>query len=73
MVFVLLVTCLGSSLLGTARELLHDPTSVFALLADSLPMASHFYLDYIVYQWLTHAMGVLKQETKDHEKVEVSR
>jgi len=54
-VFVILVTAVGGSLLETTKELLENPFSVFSLLAQTLPTATHFYLNYIPLQWATHA------------------
>jgi len=59
-VFVLLVTAIGSSLLDTLEELAEDPTSIVYLLASTLPLASHFYLNYLPLQWVTHAQNMLR-------------
>jgi ABC-type multidrug transport system fused ATPase/permease subunit len=59
-IFVLLVTAVGSSLLDTLEELAEDPTSVFALLASTLPLATHFYLNYLPLQWVTHAQNLMR-------------
>ncbi|CAE7721228.1 RSN1, partial [Symbiodinium pilosum] len=37
-----------------------NPTSIFPLLASSLPTATHFYLNYIPVQWGTHYMNMLR-------------
>jgi hypothetical protein len=55
-IFVLLVTAVGSSLLKTVDELIKDPTSIFHLLADTMPTATHFYLNLYPTQWATHSM-----------------
>lgn len=49
-VFVLLVTCIGGSLSKTAVLIAKKPSMVFLLLADNLPTASHFYLNYFPIQ-----------------------
>merc|ERR1719454_1633221 len=59
-VFVLLVTAIGSSLLATLQEVAEDPTSIIYLLASTLPLASHFYLNYLPLQWVTHAQNMLR-------------
>lgn len=59
-IFVLLVTAIGSSLLDTLEELAEDPTSIVYLLASTLPLASHFYLNYLPLQWVTHAQNMLR-------------
>lgn len=56
-IFVLLVTAVGSSLVATVDQLIEDPLSVFKLLADSMPCATHFYLNLYPVQWATHAMA----------------
>merc|ERR1719401_3251809 len=59
-VVVLLVTAVGSSLLDTLQQLAEDPGSIFALLADTLPLATHFYLNYLPLQWVTHAQNMMR-------------
>merc|ERR1719284_1308658 len=59
-IFVLLVTAIGSSLLDTMEELAEDPTSIVYLLASSLPLATHFYLNFLPLQWVTHAQNMLR-------------
>jgi hypothetical protein len=59
-IFVLLVTAVGSSLLDTLEELAEEPTSIFYLLATTLPTASHFYLNYLPLQWVTHAQNMMR-------------
>merc|ERR1719401_2752785 len=59
-VFVLLVTAIGSSLLDTLQELAEDPTSIVYLLASTLPLATHFYLNYLPLQWVTHAQNMMR-------------
>jgi len=59
-IFVLLVTAIGSSLLDTLEELAEDPTSIVYLLASTLPLATHFYLNYLPLQWVTHAQNMLR-------------
>merc|ERR1719263_332494 len=36
------------------------PMRTFKLLADTLPLASHFYLNFMVMQWVTHAMNLTR-------------
>merc|ERR1719454_836441 len=59
-VFVLLVTAIGSSLLDTLEELAEDPTSIVYLLASTLPLATHFYLNFLPLQWVTHAQNMMR-------------
>jgi len=60
LVFILLVTAVGSSLLTTVDSLLEDPTSIFKLLATTLPTASHFYLNLYPAQWTTQSMEFMR-------------
>jgi len=59
-IFIMLVTAVGSSLVGTATQLAEAPLSIFHLLADTLPLSTHFYLNYIPLQWVTHAQNLLR-------------
>jgi hypothetical protein len=59
-VFVLLVTALGRSIVITLAALLEEPTAVLSLLAESLPGASHFYLNYVVIGWATLTWQLLR-------------
>uniref|UniRef100_A0A7S0FKA8 CSC1/OSCA1-like 7TM region domain-containing protein n=1 Tax=Pyrodinium bahamense TaxID=73915 RepID=A0A7S0FKA8_9DINO len=58
--YVLLVTAIGSDLLGTGLQIVERPLKVFALLADKMPTRTHFYLSYITVQWGTHAMNLTR-------------
>ena len=51
-VYVLLVTAVGTSLWDRFRELVEEPTKILRLLAQTLPAASHFYLNYVPLQRL---------------------
>eukprot|EP00440_Ansanella_granifera_P041143 gb/GFBE01044616.1/.p1 GENE.gb/GFBE01044616.1/~~gb/GFBE01044616.1/.p1 ORF type:complete len:742 (+),score=154.37 gb/GFBE01044616.1/:1-2226(+) len=59
-VFILLVTAIGSSFLAALEQILQRPMSTFSLLADSLPGVSHFYLNFMVMQWVTHALNLTR-------------
>merc|ERR1719498_2224735 len=59
-IFVLLVTAIGSSLLSTMKHLVNHPTMIFGLLADKLPCATHFYLNFMAMQWLVHGMNLTR-------------
>jgi len=59
-VFEILATTVGTSLLGTLGQLLENPTSVLQLLGTSLPQATHFYLNYMVVNWGTTAMDATR-------------
>lgn len=59
-IFVLFTTAIGSSLFDTLEELAQSPFKVFTLFADKVPMTSHFYMNYVIMQWVTHAMNMLR-------------
>jgi len=59
-VFILLVTAVGSSLMDTLAALAENPLSVFSLLAETLPLATHFYLNFLPLQWVTHAQNLMR-------------
>jgi hypothetical protein len=55
-VFVILVTAIGSNMMQFLETLIEHPTEVFPLLGKSMPYATHFYMNYLVLQWASHAM-----------------
>ncbi|CAK9075917.1 CSC1-like protein ERD4 (Protein EARLY-RESPONSIVE TO DEHYDRATION STRESS 4) [Durusdinium trenchii] len=55
-VFVLMVTAIGSSLFYTLSRLVEHPAKIFSLLANTLPYSTHFYLSYFPLQWSVYAM-----------------
>jgi len=59
-VFVLLVTAIGSSLVTTSQQLIRSPMSVFSLLAETMPVSTHFYMNYFVIQWTTHFINLTR-------------
>jgi hypothetical protein len=59
-VFVLLITSVGSSLLVRLQEIAKSPQEVFNILADTLPYTSRFYINYIVLQWATNLLNLTR-------------
>lgn len=59
-IFVLLVTILGRSIVITLVVVLQKPTEIMDLLAGSLPSASHFYFNYLILGWFTHAWELIR-------------
>jgi len=59
-VFILLVTAVGNSLILSLERIFQRPFDVFGLLADSMPSATHFYLNFMVLQWVTHSMNLTR-------------
>ncbi|CAK9073967.1 Calcium permeable stress-gated cation channel 1 (AtCSC1) (Hyperosmolality-gated Ca2+ permeable channel 1.2) (AtOSCA1.2) [Durusdinium trenchii] len=60
LIFVVLVTTVGKSIVDRAKDIWNDPSSAPQLMAESLPNASHFYMTYLVLQWARHAMEMLR-------------
>jgi len=56
-VFVVLVTAIGTNVWDFTVMLVGDPFSIPGLLADTLPTATHFYMNFMVLQW-----GLASQE-----------
>jgi hypothetical protein len=59
-VFVLLGTAVGSSIIQFAAKIIENPTAVFMMLAKSMPEASHFYLKYLPLQLFSHGMNITR-------------
>jgi hypothetical protein len=59
-VFVVLVTAIGPSVIIFTETLFKDPFGIFALLSEALPYATHFYMNFLVLQWLTHCMNLMR-------------
>jgi len=59
-VFVVLITAIGGSLAETIKGVMESPSKVPFLLAEALPVSSHFYMKYLVLQWATPAIGMLR-------------
>jgi len=58
--FVVLITAIGGSLADTLKAVLETPSKVPFLLAEALPVSTHFYMKYLVLQWATPAIGMLR-------------
>jgi hypothetical protein len=58
--FVLLTTAVGSNLSATLKTLSEAPFEVFSLLAEMMPVTTHFYLNYTFMQPVTHAMNLTR-------------
>merc|ERR1719421_220681 len=58
--FVLLTTSVGSNLSATMSALAQSPFEVFSLLAQMMPVTTHFYLNYCVLQPVTHSMNLTR-------------
>lgn len=58
---VFLVVTITSAASSVVTKIIKDPTSAASLLANNLPLASNFYLTYIVLQGLSFTSGALLQ------------
>jgi len=59
-VFVILATAVGQNVRGFTKTIVEEPFSIFSVMADTMPYATHFYMNFLVLQWATHAMGSLR-------------
>jgi len=62
-VFVILITAIGDSVVEFTTTIFTDPIAVFGMLAETMPHATHFYMNFLVLQWTTHAMNLLRYVT----------
>jgi hypothetical protein len=60
LIFVVLVEALGGSLAETAIDVTSKPTLIVDILAEALPISTHFYMKYLVIQWLGPVLGLLR-------------
>lgn len=54
-VFVILVTAIGDSLFEFMKTLVMTPLEIMPMLAKTMPLATHFYMNFIVLAWAAHA------------------
>lgn len=59
-VFVVLVTAVGNSVPEFTEVLLADPLALPGVLADKMPSATHFYMNWLVVQWTTHVINLIR-------------
>jgi len=62
-VFVILITAIGYSVVEFTTTIFTDPIAVFSMLAETMPHSTHFYMNFLVLQWTTHAMNLLRYVT----------
>jgi len=58
--FVVLVTALGTSFMSFVRTLANDPLKVFHLFATTMPNCTHYYMNYLCMQWYSMAMQLTR-------------
>eukprot|EP00927_Polykrikos_kofoidii_P041940 TRINITY_DN3581_c0_g1_i4.p1 TRINITY_DN3581_c0_g1~~TRINITY_DN3581_c0_g1_i4.p1 ORF type:complete len:902 (-),score=125.90 TRINITY_DN3581_c0_g1_i4:206-2911(-) len=59
-IYVLLITAVGNSILETSLSIAEDPLTFTQLLAQNMPDATHFYLVWVPLQWFQHAKNLLR-------------
>jgi hypothetical protein len=59
-VFVILATAVGTNVNSFLKTIGESPFEAFGLLADSMPLATHFYMNFLVLQWVTHFMNITR-------------
>lgn len=60
LIFVVMASAVGQNIREFHNTLVQRPFAIFGVLADTLPFSTHFYMNFIVLQWLTHAMNLLR-------------
>jgi len=58
---VFLITTLSSAVASSIQDILDNPVSITALLAQNIPKASNFYISYMILQGLSVSAGALLQ------------
>lgn len=53
-VFVILVTAIGPSLADFMKAIAENPLDVPLIFGKTMPLATHFYMNFIVLQWVSH-------------------
>eukprot|EP00929_Paragymnodinium_shiwhaense_P014243 TRINITY_DN122138_c0_g1_i1.p1 TRINITY_DN122138_c0_g1~~TRINITY_DN122138_c0_g1_i1.p1 ORF type:complete len:842 (-),score=165.05 TRINITY_DN122138_c0_g1_i1:67-2592(-) len=59
-IFVLLITAISSSFWRTLRQLVNSPRAVFPMLADAIPLKSHWYTEYLLIGWVADASELIR-------------
>jgi len=58
--FIILVTAIGQSLFATFKNVVRKPELALELMANNMPNATHFYMDFLMLQWGEQAVCVLR-------------
>eukprot|EP00928_Gymnodinium_smaydae_P054923 TRINITY_DN38605_c0_g1_i1.p1 TRINITY_DN38605_c0_g1~~TRINITY_DN38605_c0_g1_i1.p1 ORF type:complete len:787 (+),score=122.73 TRINITY_DN38605_c0_g1_i1:83-2362(+) len=59
-IFVVLVTAIGNSVVEFTKTLFTDPLALPTLFGSTMPLATHFYMNFLVLQWVTHVMNLMR-------------
>jgi hypothetical protein len=54
--YIILIAAIGESFLKFIETLAQDPLHIFAMLADTMPNCTHYYMNYLDQQWYSQAM-----------------
>lgn len=60
-VFVILTTAIGKSVVGFTDQIVEHPRAVFHIMAETMPRATHFYMNFVVLRWTTHAWNLTRR------------
>mmetsp|Transcript_111168 Transcript_111168/g.313702 ORF Transcript_111168/g.313702 Transcript_111168/m.313702 type:complete len:733 (-) Transcript_111168:49-2247(-) len=60
LVFVVVVTAVGQNLGAFMAALVAKTSSVFSVVVDTLPYATHFHMNFLVLQWAIHSMALTR-------------
>jgi len=58
--YVVMITALGTNFMSFVETLAKDPLSIFSLLADTMPSCTHYYMNYVAMQSYVHAMVLIR-------------
>jgi len=59
-VFVIMAAAVGQNINGFMDTLVENPLGIFSVLADTMPYATHFYMNFMALQWSAHAMVLMR-------------
>lgn len=58
--FVIGVTVVGQNFVQFVEDVAKEPTALPMLLAKKMPSSTHYYLNFLVLQWVTHGMNLTR-------------
>jgi len=59
-VFVLMAAAVGQNAAAFTHGVVTSPFSLFTTLATTLPFATHFYMNFLLVQWMSHALNLTR-------------
>lgn len=60
LVFVVMATAVSQDVADFTKTLVEKPMEIFAVLAQSMPHATHFYIGYVTIDWATHCTNLMR-------------